>query len=88
MGTSNVGDEDFCKVFRGDSLVLQGRKKGKNIYYLDGCSLNIESSKTKKKKTPKRVQFSNIVEICGDLGAISMPTVQAGLEESTRYDEG
>ena len=67
-GYKYVGDEDFCKVFRGDILVLQGRKKGKNIYYLEGCSLNIESSRTKKTKTPKRVQFSDTVEICEDLG--------------------
>ena len=64
-GYKYVGDENFCKVFRGDSLVLQGRKKGKNIYYLDGCSVNIESSRTKKTKTPKRVQFSDTVEIFG-----------------------
>ena len=67
-GYKYVGDEDFCKVFRGDSLVLQGRKKWKNIYYLDGCSLNNGSSRTKKTKTAKRVQFSEIVEICGNLG--------------------
>ena len=47
-GYKYVGDEDFCKVFRGDSLVLQGRKKGKNIYYLDGCSFGNGCSRAKK----------------------------------------
>ena len=41
-------DEEFCNVFKSDNLVLQEKKKGKNIYYLDGCFLNDGSSRTKK----------------------------------------
>ena len=49
-------------------MILREIKRRKNIYYLDGCSLKTESSMREKTKTSKRVQFSESVEICGDLG--------------------
>ncbi|EHA8587586.1 hypothetical protein COCNU_scaffold002680G000010 [Cocos nucifera] len=67
-GYKYVGIGNWCKVYKGGNLVMQRRKKVKNIYYLDGHALSAKmegSRRTDTPKTEKRVRFSNKVEIRG-----------------------
>lgn len=66
MGTVISEEGARVKFTKGRRLILQGRKRGKNICYLEGQSLlgkTCYSSKMEKKTTKKRVSFSGIDEI-------------------------
>ena len=70
QGYKYVGIGKWCRVYKGGSLVMQGRKQGKNIYYLDGHAVSAKKKSNEKKniqKTEKRVRFSDKVEICETL---------------------
>lgn len=67
-GYRYVGRKDTCKVYKGDRLVLRGRKNSKNLCYLEGESLQGRTyCKSNKEKTEKRVHFSDKDEILGNL---------------------
>lgn len=52
----------WCKVFRWASLVVQGKQVENNMCYVEGRC--IPKCKTVKKK----VRFSDVIEVFGDLG--------------------
>ena len=62
-GHRYVGSGKWCKVYRGNRLVLQGKKSNNNICYLEGRVVQDH-----KNKTVKRVHFCDEVKVFGDLG--------------------
>ncbi|GAV72193.1 hypothetical protein CFOL_v3_15682 [Cephalotus follicularis] len=74
-----VGKRDWCKVYKNDVLILQGKRDVKNIYLLDDGStfektrdedIVVLARGEKKRKIEKRARFSDVVEVFGRFESI------------------